>query len=195
VVRGRLEVEQAAALRRLEPERLEEAQSGSVPGQKEEGEVRKATTAVAIGLVAVVALGSVACGGSEVDEATPEPKVVTVTAAPVEEPNVDTQPEAQPEANAETSAQENARRSAESYLESQSFSRSGLIDQLEYEGFSTADATYAVDAVNPDWNEQAAKSAESYLESQSFSRSGLIDQLEYEGFTKQQAVYGVDRAY
>ena len=40
----------------------------------------------------------------------------------------------------------------------------GLIEQLKFEGYSTADATYGVDAVSPDWNEQAAKSAESYLD-------------------------------
>ena len=65
---------------------------------------------------------------------------------------------------------------------------------MKYEGYSTADATYAVDAVSPDWNEQAAKAAESYLENSAFSRSGLIEQLKYEGYTEQQAVYGVNEA-
>jgi hypothetical protein len=73
------------------------------------------------------------------------------------------------------------------------FSRSGLIGQLEYEGFTTAEATLAVDYLNVDWNEQAWKSAESYLDFTAFSRSGLIDQLEYEGFTTEQATYGVDK--
>ena len=41
----------------------------------------------------------------------------------------------------------NAVEEAESYLEYSSFSRSGLIDQLEYEGFSTSDANYAARAV------------------------------------------------
>ena len=91
----------------------------------------------------------------------------------------------------ETVSQSNARESASSYLDFTAFSRSGLIGQLEYEGFSTADATYAVDSLNVDWNEQAAKSAASYLEFTSFSRSGLIDQLVYEGFTQAQAEYGV----
>jgi hypothetical protein len=105
----------------------------------------------------------------------------------------------------ETAGQENARESAESYLESGSFSRRGLIEQLssEYgEGYSKADAIYAVDALSatqPDlWRQQAAKAARSYLESSSFSRRGLIDQLESpygEGFTHAQAVYGVNAAY
>jgi Host cell surface-exposed lipoprotein len=73
------------------------------------------------------------------------------------------------------------------------FSRTGLIKQLKYEGFSISDATYAVDAVSPNWNLQAAKAAQSYLDSMAFSRSGLIEQLEYEGYTAQQAVYGVNQ--
>ena len=91
----------------------------------------------------------------------------------------------------ETAGQENARESAESYLKFQAFSRTGLIKQLEFEGYSTTDATYGVDAQNADWNDQAAKSAKSYLDYQSFSRSGLVDQLLFEGFTQSQAEYGV----
>ena len=98
-------------------------------------------------------------------------------------------------ANAETAAQENAIESAESYLDYSGFSRQGLIEQLEYEEFSTADATFAVDHVTVDWNAEAVESAQSYLEYTSFSKSGLIEQLEYEGFTPAQAQYGADTAY
>lgn len=94
-----------------------------------------------------------------------------------------------------SAGQQNAIGSAQQYLEFSAFSRSGLIDQLEYEGYSTEDATFAVDSLNVDWNEQAAKSARQYLEYTSFSRSGLIDQLVYEGFTYAQAEYGVNAAY
>lgn len=90
-----------------------------------------------------------------------------------------------------TLGQKNALNKALSYLSYSSFSYSGLIDQLEYEGFSTEEATYAVDNCGADWNEQAAKKAESYMQYSSFSRSSLIDQLEYEGFTNEQAEYGV----
>lgn len=93
----------------------------------------------------------------------------------------------------ETAGQENARRSAESYLRFSAFSREGLIDQLEFEGFSIADAEYAVDAVAADWFAQAALKAESYLDFSSFSRQGLIDQLLFEGFTEEEAAYGVDQ--
>ena len=91
----------------------------------------------------------------------------------------------------ETVAQSNAKKSATSYLKYSAFSRTGLIDQLEFEGFSTADATYGVDAQNADWNAQAAKSAKSYLKYSAFSRTGLIDQLVFEGYTQAQAEYGV----
>ncbi|WP_333482000.1 Ltp family lipoprotein [Citricoccus sp. NR2] len=100
---------------------------------------------------------------------------------------------AEAEANAGTVSQQNALRSAESYLDFMPFSRSGLIDQLEFENFSTADATWAVDQVTVDWNEQAAKAAENYLDVTGFSRQGLIDQLVFEGYTQEQAVYGVNQ--
>lgn len=93
----------------------------------------------------------------------------------------------------ETVGQENARRSAEGYLDLSAFSRSGLIEQLEFEGYSTKDATYGVDSQKADWNKQAAASAEAYLELSAFSRSGLIDQLVFEGFTPAQAEYGVNK--
>ena len=71
------------------------------------------------------------------------------------------------------------------------FSYSSLIKQLEYEGFSSDEASFAADSCGADWNEQAAKKAQDYLNYSSFSRSSLIKQLEYEGFTKEQAEYGV----
>ncbi|MFF2554959.1 Ltp family lipoprotein [Nocardia sp. NPDC058058] len=94
-----------------------------------------------------------------------------------------------------TSSQRNAIRAAQQYLDYSAFSRSGLIHQLEYEDFSTADATFAVDSLNVDWNKQAAKCAKQYLDYTSFSRSGLIDQLVYEGFTRAQAEYGANASY
>lgn len=90
-----------------------------------------------------------------------------------------------------TMGQKNALASAKSYLKFSAFSYTGLVNQLEYEGYTTEEATYAVDNCGADWYEQAAKCAESYLKYSSFSRDGLIDQLEYEGFTSAQALYGV----
>lgn len=87
-------------------------------------------------------------------------------------------------------SQKNALSKALDYLNYTPFSRSGLIEQLEFEGFSKDEATYGADNCDADWNEQAAKKAQDYLDYTSFSRSGLIEQLEYEGFTKEQAAYG-----
>ena len=97
-----------------------------------------------------------------------------------------------PSSSGATMGERNALESAKSYLKYSAFSYSGLIDQLEYEGYSTSEATYAVDHCGADWNEQAVLSAASYLKYSSFSKQGLIEQLEYEGFTHDQAVYGVE---
>ena len=70
------------------------------------------------------------------------------------------------------------------------FSYSGLIEQLEFEGFSTEDATYGADNCGADWMVQAEKKAKKYLDYTSFSHSGLVEQLEFEGFTPEQAEHG-----
>lgn len=90
-----------------------------------------------------------------------------------------------------TMGEQNALRSAQNYLSFMPFSYSGLVSQLEFEGYSTEEATYAADNCGADWNEQAALKAESYLGFMSFSRDGLIEQLMFEGFTAEQAEYGV----
>jgi hypothetical protein len=60
-----------------------------------------------------------------------------------------------------------------------------------FEGFSSSESVYGVDAQNADWNLQAAKKAASYLQSSSFTRGSLISQLLFEGFSQSQAEYGV----
>jgi hypothetical protein len=133
------------------------------------------------------AAATVAPEPATVVPAVPEPSPSPAAAAPPA-PAIEAPP---PEPDA-TVSQDNALRKAESYLDFQAFSRSGLIKQLEFEGFSTADATFAVDNVTVDWMEQAAKKAGSYMDLQAFSRSGLVDQLEFEGFTSEQAQHGAD---
>ena len=93
---------------------------------------------------------------------------------------------------AATTGEKNALEKAKSYLRYSAFSYTGLIDQLEYEGYSTSEATYGADNCGADWYEQAVKKAQSYLSHMSFSKSGLIDQLEFEGFTTAQAQYAVE---
>jgi Host cell surface-exposed lipoprotein len=97
-------------------------------------------------------------------------------------------------AEASPASQQNAVRSAEDYIGTSSFSREELIDQLEYDDFSTEDATFAVDHITVDWNEQAARSAKEYLDMSGYSHAGLVDQLKDDGFTPEQAEYGVAAA-
>jgi hypothetical protein len=100
-----------------------------------------------------------------------------------------------------TASQQQALDSAQSYLsDGQGFSRAGLIKQLtsKYgEGFSQADATWAVDHSGANWDAQAVESAKGYLsDGQGFSRASLIDQLTSpygEQFTYAQAVYAVNQ--
>lgn len=93
----------------------------------------------------------------------------------------------------ETLSQKNAVGKANNYLSVMAFSKSSLVKQLEYEGFSNEDATYAVNKIDVDWKEQAVLKAKSYLDIMNYSRSGLIEQLEYEGFSNEEATYAVDK--
>ena len=95
--------------------------------------------------------------------------------------------------NSMTIGQKNALKKAESYLKYSGFSRKGLIDQLEYEGFEENDILFAVDNVKVDWNEECYEKAQSYLKHSSFSKQGLIDQLEFEGFTDDQIAYAINK--
>ena len=86
-----------------------------------------------------------------------------------------------------------ALRRAKEYLNVSAFSRQGLIEQLEYEGYSHSEAERAVDQCGADWFDQAVKKAKQYLKTSAFSYQGLVDQLEFEGFTYDQATHGADR--
>ena len=109
-------------------------------------------------------------------------------------PAADKQPEM-------TTSQKNAVESAKNYLDFKAFSKKGLIRQLSSsagEGFPKADARFAVNHIQVDWNKQAAKSARDYLDMGSFSQSRLIEQLSSsagEGFTRAQAEYAVSKVY
>lgn len=165
-----------------------------------------ALTGLILGALAAIASISVTAGlgaiSGEISTAVKESNITAPVPSPVEkaEPEPEPAPEPEPETAPEPAVapkpelsigQSNAVRAAESYLRFTAFSRTGLIEQLEYEGFSTEDSTFATDHVNPDWNLQAAESAQNYLDFTSFSRQGLIDQLIFEGFTPEQAEYGV----
>ena len=100
------------------------------------------------------------------------------------------EPLAEQKKQSATMGEQQALKKAGEYLAYTAFSYTGLIEQLEYEGFSHSESVYAADNCGADWNQQAAKKAQEYLDYTSFSRDGLISQLEYEGFTQSQAEYG-----
>ena len=151
-------------------------------GGKFRDTVRKSQGLAAIALAVLLGFSIVSISGGTADAAVSKPHVefTHVGAAA-----------GKWQASVGTASENNARSMAQDYLATSAFSRSGLIDQLKYEGFSTQDATSAVDSLNVDWNQQAAKMAKQYLDTSAFSRSGLIEQLEFEGFTQAQAEFGV----
>jgi hypothetical protein len=97
-----------------------------------------------------------------------------------------------------TVSQQQAIGSAKNYLSISGFSRNGLIQQLSSsygDGFSKADATFAVDHIEVSWSEQAVRSAKNYLSISHFSRAGLIQQLSSsygDGYTVAQATYAAN---
>jgi len=121
-------------------------------------------------------------------------KALKAIIIPAVEPTPTPTPASTPTSSSSSTVnQSQAELKAQSYLRNMSFSRSGLIKQLEFEGFSNADAIYGVDKQNADWSAQAFLKAQSYLRSTSFSRSGLIKQLEFEGFSNSESIFGVDK--
>ena len=111
---------------------------------------------------------------------------------PAEEP-VKEEPEEKPDESSSVSAGErNALSKAKDYLTFSNFSYSGLIEQLEFEGFSHEEAVYGADHCGADWETQAVEKAKDYLGFSAFSYSGLIEQLEFEGYTHEEATHGAD---
>lgn len=109
----------------------------------------------------------------------------------ISKPGDNNQNEKEPEKDTPTLGQSNAVAKAKDYLNFTSFSRNGLISQLEFEGFSTEEATYGVDNVVVNWNEQAKLNAIQYLNFSPFSKKGLSDQLLFEEFTSDQVAYAI----
>jgi Host cell surface-exposed lipoprotein len=79
------------------------------------------------------------------------------------------------------------------------FSYESLLQQLTSsagDGFSTADAEFAINHLHPDWDQQAVDAAKGYMQMGGFSRDGLIQQLTSsygDGFTEAQAEYAASQ--
>lgn len=166
--------------------------------------MRRITTIAAVAATAIIGVSATACAEEPTGGASEKDAVAAVKTDAQNKPAEKSAPKsvekelreeqlANPEPKL-SAAEENAVRAAEMYLDTMAFSKSGLFEQLRYEGYSKRDAEFAVKNVDADWNEQAAKAAQTYLDTMPFSRSSLIEQLEYSGFTTPQATYGVDKA-
>lgn len=157
---------------------------------------------VAAGVLVLVVLGSIANNDRrEASSSTSETATRTSSAASPSAARtaVAAPTTTEPPKPRFTRAQQNAIAKAESYLDYSAFSKQGLINQLEFDDFSTADAVFAVQHLEAngevDWNDQALKKAESYLDYTSFSLPALVNQLEFDGFTPSEAQYGANTAY
>jgi hypothetical protein len=150
------------------------------------------TTATAA-VLTVLALA--ACGAPTTEAPGQDP----TTAAQSEAPAAQETPAEAPATPAMTKSQEQALGAAQSYVDTMPFSKAGLVAQLtsEFDGFSKADAAFAVKYVKADWKAEAVEAAQSYLDSgMSFSRKALIAQMTSKygsQFTKAEATYAADK--
>lgn len=92
-----------------------------------------------------------------------------------------------------TIGKRNAKKSAKSYISALALSRTQMIEQLEFEGYTTEEATYGADNCGADWNVEAAECAENLLDVMGMSRSQLAEQLEFVGFTDEQIEYALEK--
>ncbi len=132
---------------------------------------------------------------SSAAESTSATEPASESASATESPSSDTAPATTPDSSSSssvTTGQRNALKKANSYLKITAFSHDGLIGQLEFDGFTTEEATYAADNCGADWHEQALDKAKRYLNVSSFSYEGIIDQLKFDAFTDEQAAYAAD---
>jgi hypothetical protein len=163
---------------------------GTPPAPKPKRSKKQKALLIVVGVIALPwIIGSLAGDPTTDQPATTETPATKATAAP-------TTAKPKPEF---TTSQEQAIGAAQDYLDSQGFSKVGLIDQLSSpygSDFSKADATVAVNYLKVDWNEQAVRVAKEYLASQHFSRNGLIEQLSSpygSKFTRAQATYAAGK--
>jgi len=99
-----------------------------------------------------------------------------------------------------TAAQQQAVEAAQGYLGMGSgFSYESLLSQLTSsagDGFATSDAEFAINYLNPNWDQQAVEAAQGYLGMGSgFSEQGLLKQLTSSAgskFTEAQAEYAIN---
>lgn len=176
-------------------------------GPKRNWFARHKILTVILALVVLIVIIAAAAGGSSNKNSngssggSPTTAAQTPTTTPVQTPTTTPAPKPKPKPSM-TGPQQQAVESAQGYLSTGGgFSRAGLIKQLSSsygEGFPKAVATFAVDHLNVNWDQQAVESAKGYKQTGGgFSCSGMIQQLSSsygERFTHAQAVYGARAA-
>jgi hypothetical protein len=168
--------------------------------ERKKGVLRRHPWRTFFGTVAVLTIASSAASAAAGGGSSPAPASKPAASAPAAAAPSSAPAAAKPAKQTPhyTMSQQQAIGSAKDYLSTQAFSRKGLIKQLSSkygEGFSRADAKFAVNHIQVNWNKEAMQSAKEYLSTQHFSRAGLIEQLSSsfgEGFTKAQAIYAVN---
>lgn len=98
-----------------------------------------------------------------------------------------------PSAESVTVGMEKALDSAKFHLSSASYSKKALAALLESDGYSAAEAAFAVENCGADWNKEAFKTAKELLSFSSFSKEALVFQLEIKGFTHEEALFGAEQ--
>lgn len=152
----------------------------------------KKKTIVIIMALAMMAAMFVGCNTSESEDVNTESSTEVVTNN--DEENITTPND---EIDEFTIEEENCIESMISYLEAMPFSKTGIKEQLIFEGYSEDTVEKIVEMFSSavDWNVMAEAKANDYLNSTSFSKDGLYEQLIFEGFTEEEATYAVDKVY
>jgi hypothetical protein len=139
-----------------------------------------------------------AVGGQLITVAAAAPASSAPAAAPTTAAPAPTQAPTTPAAPALSASQQQAVDAAQNYLsDGQGFSEYSLTQQLTSSsgnGFAPADAAYAINYLNPDWDAQAVDAAQGYMQMGGFSAASLTQQLTSDsgnGFTQAQAAYAV----
>lgn len=91
-----------------------------------------------------------------------------------------------------TLTQENALARAKTYVSVMGISKKELVRQLELEGYSAEDASFAAINCGANYEFEALEKAESLLSIVELSKKGLAEQLEIEGFEKNEINFALD---
>ena len=92
-----------------------------------------------------------------------------------------------------TSTEEQALETAQNRIDREGYGRLALVDTLRYEdGFSKADATFAVDNVRANWRQEAVERAQARIDGPPYTPTSLIAHVKQEGFSRDEAAFAVD---